>query len=333
MKTRELPIGQVICADAIEGMQSLPSDCGVLAIVDGPYNLRKAEWDKFASWDEFREFYRPLWAALSEVLRDNCSLYVFGTFESLAALKPDLDGLGDGWRYRQCCVWDKGMGFIAGNTSHTLRMMPIRTELCLVFTRARVHLPTLAWDDVTRDENTIRAYINAERERAGLSIEDVIVAWQDRTGTKGKMGGHWFWSSQWSFPTRENYQWLRDLFNERGPVNGQYLHREYEDLRCTFNQEQGVTDVWEVPICAGVERIKVNGETAHVAQKPLEIMRCIVRASSDEGDLVLVPFSGVGSAEVACAELRRRYIGFEFDEGYCEIARRRLSSVQVAIPL
>ena len=341
MSEATLPIDEVICADAIEGLATLPADCGTLAIVDGPYNMRKAAWDKFASWDEFREFYRPLWAALGEALRDNCSLYVFGTFESLAALKPDLDGLGGGWRFVNHIVLHREAVYLKKFAPEKFRSwLPGHYEDCLFYARERVDISALAWDGVTRDDNSIRAYLNTERERAGLSVADIHKAWYEKYQTYGCGAGHWFGQSQWRFPPRRDYLWLRDLFNERGPVNDEYLRREYEDLRreyedlrYTFNPEKGVTDVWNVPICAGAERVKANGETAHVAQKPLEIMRRIVRASSNEGDLVLVPFSGVGSAEVACKELGRRFIGFDISEEYCAMARRRIGNAQGAMAL
>ena len=41
----------VVCGDAVETLRLLPDGCAVLAIVDGPYNMRKADWDKFDSWD------------------------------------------------------------------------------------------------------------------------------------------------------------------------------------------------------------------------------------------------------------------------------------------
>jgi adenine-specific DNA-methyltransferase len=335
-------LDRVTCGDCLDVLRELPDGCAALAIVDGPYNMRKADWDKFDSWQAFAEWYLPLWEQLSRVLRDNCSLYVFGTFEGLAALKPGLDSLGGGWAYRQTCTWDKGLGAIAGRAGDTLRMYPQRTEFCIFYARERVDISALAWDGVTREDNTIRAYLNAERERAGVTVREVAEAFQKVTGSRTVTGmaSHWFGNSQWACPTAENYQWLRDLFNVRGNGSGPYLmrpwddlrreyedlRREYEDLRYPFNPEQGTTDVWDAPICAGAERIKdANGQTAHAAQKPLSIMRRIVRASSNEGDTVLVPFSGVGSAEVAAAQEGRHFIGIEIDDGYCSIANERIA--------
>jgi adenine-specific DNA-methyltransferase len=336
-------LDRIVQGDCLDVLRRLPDGCAALAIVDGPYNMRKADWDKFDSWQAFAEWYLPLWEQLSRVLRDNCSLYVFGTFEGLAALKPGLDALGGGWAYRQTCTWDKGLGAIAGRAGDTLRMYPQRTEFCIFYARERVDISALAWDGVTREDNTIRAYLNAERERAGVSLTAIDDEWQRYRVTHGCMTPHWFGAStQWALPTAANYQWLRNLFNASGNGSGPYLvrswedlrreyedlRREYEDLRYPFNPQQGVTDVWDVPICSGAERVKDgNGKTAHVAQKPLAIMRRIVQASSNEGDTVLVPFSGVGSAEVAAAQEGRHFIGIEIDDGYCSIANERIAEV------
>ena len=74
-------VGGVHCGDVFDLLPMLPDASAALAVVDGPYNMRKADWDCFPSWQAFRDFYKPLWDQLDRVLRDNCSLYVFGTFE------------------------------------------------------------------------------------------------------------------------------------------------------------------------------------------------------------------------------------------------------------
>lgn len=340
----------VICGDCREVLCGLPDGQATLAIVDGPYNLRKADWDKFGSWEEFREFYRPIFAELSRVLRDNCSLYVFGTFESLAELRPELEGLGGGWRFVQTCVWDKGLSAIAGRTNNNIRSHPVRSELCLFYARERVDISALAWDGVTREDNTVREYLYAELERSGVSKIDCNVACGFSPTAGGMASRHYFGHSQWQMPTREHYESLRRLFNERGQQDGEYLRRpwaeldaeyertketyrreraELEQLRYPFNPQMGVTDVWEFPICAGKERVKFDGQTAHVAQKPLALIERIVAASSNEGDLVVDPMCGTGTTGVACKMLGRDFVGIDTDEGYCEIARARIAAVEL----
>jgi len=62
----------------------------------------------------------------------------------------------------------------------------------------------------------------------------------------------------------------------------------------------------------------------HFLQKPLELVKKLIKNSSDEGDLVLDPFMGSGTTAIACLELNRRFIGFEINPDYVEMAYRRI---------
>lgn len=64
---------------------------------------------------------------------------------------------------------------------------------------------------------------------------------------------------------------------------------------------------------------------SHETAKPLELMRQIVTDFTRPNELVLDPFAGSGSTGVAANMLGRRFIGWELDETYYQIARRRLS--------
>jgi DNA modification methylase len=75
----------------------------------------------------------------------------------------------------------------------------------------------------------------------------------------------------------------------------------------------------------GKERLKFEGKTAHPTQKPLSILKKLIEVSSNEGDVVLDCFMGVGSTAVACKELGRNFIGCELDEGYWKIGVERLN--------
>jgi site-specific DNA-methyltransferase (adenine-specific) len=63
----------------------------------------------------------------------------------------------------------------------------------------------------------------------------------------------------------------------------------------------------------------------HPVDKPVDLLRQLVGATTDRGDLVVDPYMGGGSALAAAAEMERRAIGIEIEERYCEIAARRLA--------
>lgn len=64
----------------------------------------------------------------------------------------------------------------------------------------------------------------------------------------------------------------------------------------------------------------------HPTQKPLRLMRELVAAFTQPGDMVCDPFMGSGTTGVACLELGRKFIGTEINPDYFEIACRRLSA-------
>ncbi len=66
--------------------------------------------------------------------------------------------------------------------------------------------------------------------------------------------------------------------------------------------------------------------TGHQTQKPVSLMRELVELFTDPGDVVLDPFCGSGTTGLACLQLGRRFIGFEFNEEYSRIANDRLAA-------
>ena len=67
-----------------------------------------------------------------------------------------------------------------------------------------------------------------------------------------------------------------------------------------------------------------NNKTIHDTEKPVDLMKILIKNSTNAGDTVLDPFMGIGSTGVACINTNRNFIGFELDEAYFDIAKERL---------
>ena len=92
-----------------------------------------------------------------------------------------------------------------------------------------------------------------------------------------------------------------------------------------FSSQNEMHNFVESGICMGAERIKKeNGQYLHPTQKPLSILKKIINIASNENDLVLDCFSGVGSTGEAALSLKRRFIGIEIDDEYVNAAEKRL---------
>ncbi len=93
----------------------------------------------------------------------------------------------------------------------------------------------------------------------------------------------------------------------------------YESTLPTDDFLQLTLDVWDLPP-ESARRI------GHPAPFPVELPEQLIRLYSYRNDLVLDPFMGSGSTLVAAARLDRRYIGYDLDPDYVELARQRVAT-------
>jgi site-specific DNA-methyltransferase (adenine-specific)/modification methylase len=104
----------------------------------------------------------------------------------------------------------------------------------------------------------------------------------------------------------------------------------YQEMKI-YNDDKQMTNVWEIPICTGSERIKVNGKKVHSTQKPEALLERVILSSSNRGDLILDPFSGSGTTAAVAHRLGRRFIGIERDPSYVAIARARIMAIEPSL--
>lgn len=98
----------------------------------------------------------------------------------------------------------------------------------------------------------------------------------------------------------------------------------------TMNDDLQMRSDWFIPICQGEERLKVNGQKAHSTQKPEELLYRVILSTSNVGDVVLDPFSGSGTTAAVAKKLGRKFIAFEREPFYIDVANNRLKEI---IPL
>ena len=154
------------------------------------------------------------------------------------------------------------------------------------------------------------------------------------------------WSyRRWPSPAK-NFQWMHDsiLFYTKKPKANTF-HVEYEANSDSYTKRfKGKTqvldeetktrklvvdapskglprrDVWEMSILAGSS----NERLGYPTQKPLALLERIIAASSNEGDVVLDPFCGCGTAVHAAQNLKRKWIGIDITHLAISLIEKRL---------
>jgi site-specific DNA-methyltransferase (adenine-specific) len=109
---------------------------------------------------------------------------------------------------------------------------------------------------------------------------------------------------------------------------GQSITFNYNAMK-NLNDDKQMPNVWQLPICTGAERLKINGKKAHSTQKPESLLYRVITASSKPGDIILDPFFGSGTTGAVAKKLQRQYIGIERNPFYVEIAQERLDNTEV----
>jgi len=87
-----------------------------------------------------------------------------------------------------------------------------------------------------------------------------------------------------------------------------------------YNSKKVPGNVWEFPRV----RYRMPEYEEHPTQKPTSLLERIIKASSNEGDVVLDIFSGTFTTSFVAKQLNRKSIGIELQEKYLQIGLRRL---------
>jgi len=81
---------------------------------------------------------------------------------------------------------------------------------------------------------------------------------------------------------------------------------------------------YDPPLPNSILEVKSQKSKIHSTQKPVDLMKWVLKYYSKEGDVVLDPTMGSGSTGVACKEMERNFIGIEMDPDIFEVARERI---------
>lgn len=103
-------------------------------------------------------------------------------------------------------------------------------------------------------------------------------------------------------------------------------YKNPEARRAHLEKGKYATNIVSIPSLKGSSSEKCG----HPSQKPLKLIRNIILVGSDPGDTVLDPFLGSGTTAVAAIETERRWIGFENNPQYVDIASKRIGQAEDA---
>lgn len=252
---------------------------------------------------------------LHRVLKPTGSLYLHCDPTASHYLKLVMDGIFSAENFRNEVVWQR-----TSTKAHVYSRYPSTQDVLLFYTKTE----NAAWHTQYlphRQDYLDSHYANVEKETGRrYTLGDLLNPNRNRPNLTYEFppgSGNtrvWRWTRD-----RMMAEWTagRILIPEKG---GSPRYKRYlDEMKGT-----PVTSVWtDIPPINS----QATERLGYPTQKPLALLERIVQASSNEGDLVLDPFCGCGTAVHAAQKLNRRWIGIDITHlAVAEIERRMRSA-------
>ena len=305
--------------DCLELMKDIPDGSVDLVLTDPPYGTMKGAaldgWkNQTTQWDTAIDPVK-IFEQISRVLRQNGKAVLFSqepyTSRLITSAIPSLP-----FAYR--AIWYKN---VHANALLAKTAMVSRYEDICIFTKPHDAECT----------NELRDYFKKVLDFIGAkSCKEINARLGHRKAehcfyVTGKGKG----STQFSLCTEQTYNEIVSVFGidkMDGFLPYSELERLNEKYTATFNLWQGGKSK------SNVLEYKKDNDGYHPTQKPVALLEDLIQTYSNEGDTVLDFTAGSGSTGVACVNTNRRFIGIELDEGYFNIAKKRIEEAVNDLP-
>ena len=323
--------------DSLEGMKKLPDKSVNLVITSPPYSDMKIYDGGFAGFhpDNYVEWFLPYVSEVARILTDDGSFIlnindkVVDTFrhpfifELIYAIHnigdycriKDIDPLNMyGMRMFERLFWNKGK-FLANRYR-----FGDKVEYLFWFSKSRkrkIHMDKMRLE---YDEKSVKRLARPLIKRFARESGEEVVEY--------KQGGEGSWKvhEEGALPSTMieegamiHVPVLVERLDEGTTLVLENFDGEYFEI---VKPKEGTSPHPSTIVTIGSETRKISDN--HVAVYPERLVTYFIQGSTDEGDVVLDPFSGTGTTAVIASALNRRYIGFDISKEYVEFSRERI---------
>ena len=255
----------------------------------------------------------PRLVELRRVLKPAGSIYLHCDPTASHYLKLLMDAVFGGANFRNEIVWKRTTAH--SDVAQGARHMGRIHDILLRYSKGKQ--PT--WNTIYTPYDTayierIYRYVDADGRRyqtqplhARKPGGDTLYEWRGQVPPPGRY---------WAF-SKENMQRLEDEDRIAYSKNGVPRYKIYLDE----SKGRPLQDMWDdvMPVhLSPAERL------GYPTQKPQALLERIIEASSNEGDVVLDPFCGCGTAVAAAENLKRRWIGIDVTHLAVALMKSRL---------
>ena len=295
----------LIQGDCLEKMKDISDNSIDLLFCDLPYGQTSCKWDNIIDLELF-------WKEVNRVCKLDCPMFFTCSTKFGVSL---INSNPKNFRYDLVWVKSSPCGFL------NAKKMPMKKhEMIYVFYRK------LPMYDISshRHKFLIEGKCNEGNSQTSREMKAGVnnLYGDMKGGTIGNIHG-----TNYDPPLpnsvikqERNTPKLEECFGK------EYLKNKPNYRKINPNLGANGTDchIYDPPLPHSLLEIK-SEKGKHATQKPVELIKYLLKYYSKEGDIVLDPTMGSGSTGVACKEMNRNFIGIELDKKIYSVAEKRIT--------
>lgn len=277
--------------NCLELMREIPENSIDMVLCDLPYGITQFEWDNIINGKLLFEEYK-------RICKQNANVLLFCQIEFAKYLMLNTFPS----EFSHCLIWVK-----SNKTRHlSVDKLPMsQYEMILCFRLNKYANKNAHFN--------LRFYFTENLKKSGKTIKEI------EKEIPNYSAHHWFrFSSDFRIPTEKNYKRLQEITG--------VFKRDYSEIKAEFNKEKNNIATYNGNNESDVLYFNLHEKRLHPTQKPVELCEYLIKIYSNENDIVLDNCMGSGTTCIAAINTRRRYIGFELDENYFNIAKNRIEN-------
>ena len=275
---------------------------------DYPQLMEAIESARYAHSDGMGAFMCFMAVRLMEmrrILRKDGSIYLHCDPTASHYLKAIMDAIFEWKQFRNEIVWERTIG-----RSDARRFARVH-DVILYYTKENKFIWNGAWQPLTYEQ--IERDYKHEDKKGKYQPTSLTTQGLSGGGYEYEFHGH---TGPWRYPKnkmleleKEGRIWLPQK------ADGMPRYKRY------LYESKGIA---ARDVITDIQRSPKSERTGYPTQKPTSLYERIIKASSNEGDIVLDPFCGCATTLVAAEQLKRKWIGADIWDKAHDVVIERL---------
>lgn len=325
----QIKTNTIYCGDNLKMLREVPTESVDLIYIDPPFNSgsnyemfwgdtmeKRAFEDRFGDAQDYINYMKPRTLELYRVLKKTGSFYYHCDWHASHYVKIMLDNIFDFANFQNEIIWKRTNN--PKGSQFKDRRFGVYTDSIFFYTKSNKY---------TFELDKIKEPLTPEEIIEKYNYKDNKGSYYPAPIIRGQSMGereNLVYEYKGYTPERWGWRLIKEKLIEidgRGDLGWSKNGVPYRKLRPHEDRGKPLGNLW-----IDIKRLSGNSSElrGYKTQKPLELLRRIIEASSNEGDMVLDAFCGCGTTLIEAQKLKRKWIGIDISPTACRTMSQRL---------